>query len=260
MKSQIEEEFSDFYEKWVVQLEEHLRLLLVVSKEKPQEAVCEAVVSKLTAHHKEYYTVKWASAADDVLAFFTPLWLTALENAYLWVTGWKPSMAFRLVESLKKADAGQSGGDGGATLAGLTEEQVRKIEGLRVKMKAEEEKVEREMERMQVAMADRKMVELAGMERVARKNEDAAAVGQVDVMVNAAVKGLLCGLEKVMKMADCVRLKTLKGVLDVLNPMQSVDFLAATTMLQIQMKKWGAIRDKRCRIDNQKKCLVIINH
>lgn len=234
MKSQVEAKFSDFYEKWIDQLEDYLRLLLVVSREHPQEAVCSAVVNKLTTHHKEYYTVKWGSANEDVLAFFTPIWLSPLENAYLWVTGWKPSMAFRLVDSLRKAQ-----GAAGASLANLTEEQVRKIEALRVKMKAEEERVEREMERQQVAMADRKMVELARLERMARKKGDVAAVGQVNGMVEAAVKGLLGGLEKVMKMADCVRLKTLKGVLDVLGPMQSVDFLAATSMFHIQMRKWG---------------------
>ncbi|KAK6124233.1 hypothetical protein DH2020_041985 [Rehmannia glutinosa] len=114
-----------------------------------------------------------------------------------------------------------------------------KIEALRVKIKSEEERVEREMERQQVAMADRKMVELARLESVARKKGDSAAVSQVNGLVEAVVKGLLGGLEKVMKMADCVRLKTLKGVLDVLTPLQRVDFLAATSMLQIQLRKWG---------------------
>ncbi|KAF2303072.1 hypothetical protein GH714_013372 [Hevea brasiliensis] len=39
----------------------------------------------------------------------------------------------------------------------LTQEQMRKVEALRVKIRLEEEKVERETERQQVAVADRKM-------------------------------------------------------------------------------------------------------
>lgn len=39
--------------------------------------------------------------------------------------------------------------------------QVKKIEDLRVKIRLEKEKVEREMERQQVSMADKRMVELA---------------------------------------------------------------------------------------------------
>ncbi|KAL0442646.1 UNVERIFIED_CONTAM: protein DOG1-like 4 [Sesamum latifolium] len=107
----------------------------------------------------------------------------------------------------------------------------------------EEERVEREMERQQVAMADRKMMELVRQERLAEKNGGAAAVSG---LVEVAVRGMLGGLEKVMKMADCVRLKTLKGMLDVLTPMQCVDFLAAKSMLQIQMRKMGEKRDKCC--------------
>ncbi|KAL0407434.1 UNVERIFIED_CONTAM: protein DOG1-like 4 [Sesamum latifolium] len=207
MKTQVEEKFSDFYGKWMDQLEHLLQLLLVVSRdEHSQEAGYQSMVNKLTAHHKEYYTFKWAAAHEDVLAFFAPVWLSPLENAYLW---------------------------------------VKKIEALRVKIKVEEERVEREMERQQVGMADRKMVELATLERQAKKNGGAAAVAQVNGLVEVALKGLLAGLEKVMKMADCVRLKTLKGMLDILTPMQCVDFLAAASMLQIQIRKWGKKREEK---------------
>ncbi|KAK4386545.1 protein DOG1-like 4 [Sesamum angolense] len=241
MKTQVEERFSDFYGKWMDQLEHLLQLLLVVSRdEHSQEAGYQSMVNKLTAHHKEYYTFKWAAAHDDVLAFFAPVWLSPLENAYLWVTGWKPSTVFRLVESLRGVQPAA-----GVRLSGLTEEQVKKIEALRVKIKVEEERVEREMERQQVGMADRKMVELAALERQAKKNGGAAAVAQVKGLVEVALTGLLAGLEKVMKMADCVRLKTLKGMLDILTPMQCVDFLAAASMLQIQIRKWGKKREEK---------------
>ncbi|KAL0321301.1 UNVERIFIED_CONTAM: protein DOG1-like 4 [Sesamum radiatum] len=139
MKTQVEEKFSDFYGKWMDQLEHLLQLLLVVSRdEHSQEAGYQSMVNKLTAHHKEYYTYKWAAAHEDVLAFFAPVWLSPLENAYLWVTGWKPSTVFRLVESLRGVQPAA-----GVRLSGLTEEQVKKIEALRVKIKVEEERVER---------------------------------------------------------------------------------------------------------------------
>ena len=48
----------------------------------------------------------------------------------------------------------------------------------------------------------------------------------LDVMVEGALKELFNGLEKVMKGADCVRLKILKGVLDMLTSIQNVEFLA----------------------------------
>lgn len=221
------------------QLEEYLSLL--VSHD--QEPDYQDLVAKLTAHHKEYYTVKWATAQEDVVAFFSPVWLSSLENAYLWVTGWKPSMVFRLIDSLRRTRAG---------LVDLTEEQMRRIEVLRGKIKGEEMKVERDMERQQVSMADRRMVELARLSSGVKKAEAAA---EVDGLVEAAFKVLSVGLERVMKMADCVRLKTLKGVLDLMSPKQSVDLLSATSLLQIQLRKWGRKREERVsKIENS--CLT----
>ncbi|XVE51473.1 hypothetical protein DITRI_Ditri02bG0043700 [Diplodiscus trichospermus] len=236
MKTPVGERFSEFFHKWICQLDDYLHQLLMVSKESLCEAEQQVLVSKLTAHYKEFYTVKWAVAHEDVLAVYCPIWLSKLENAYSWLTGWKPSMIFRLVESMKKTRVPGPG------LAELTEEQVRKIEQLRMKIKLEEEKVEREMERQQVAMADRKMVELV---RMASRIRNGELVGQVDGLAEVALKGTLAGLERVMKAADCVRLKTMKGVLDVLNPSQSVDFLAGTCMVQIRLRQWGQIRDSR---------------
>lgn len=257
------------------QLEEYLPLLLSVGDNNnnndeddgDRTARIAALVNKLTALHKEYYTTKWASAHEDVLAFFNPVWLTPLEKALLWNTDWKPSIIFRLLESSlmfgnsatsTRGRGGSSGAaDGNNDVLRLFPEaenddmmisvpQKRKIECLKSRIRVEEEKVEREMERQQVAMADRRMVELSRL--ASRLNtsmtgeqqpSSSAAAAKVDGLVEAALNDLIAGLERVMKMADCVRLKTLKGVLDVLNPLQSVDLLAAFSMLQIRTRKWG---------------------
>ncbi|XP_050108569.1 protein DOG1-like 4 [Malus sylvestris] len=118
---QVEQSFYVFFEKWVFQLKQLQQQLLKLSDETRQnEAELRALVSKATNLHKEYYTVKWAAARDDVLAFFCPIWSSPLENAYSWVTGWKPSMLFQLVESLKTT-----------RLVSMSGEHVRKVEQLR---------------------------------------------------------------------------------------------------------------------------------
>ncbi|CAI9292808.1 unnamed protein product [Lactuca saligna] len=221
MKTSIEEKFCEFYEKWVCQLEEYLRFLV---QDYTHESDYENLVAKMTTHHKNYYKFKWAAAHEDVCAFFSPVWLTPFENVYLWVTGWKPSAVFRFVDSLRLTGTG---------LVDLTEEQVKRIEGLRMKIKMEEEKVEREMERQQVGMADRRMVEMV------RYMRHGGGGGGGDAVAVVAVKGLLSGLEKVMKMGDCVRLKTLKGLLDLMNPKQCVELLAAQSMFHVELRKWG---------------------
>ncbi|CAI8590996.1 unnamed protein product [Vicia faba] len=211
--------FSEFYEKWILKLEEIHHQLLKVSKREMvmNEQELQALVSKVTTHLKEYYTVKWSLAHEDVALFFSPTWVTPLENAYLWITGWKPSTVFCILGKLD-----------------MTDEQKKKVEGLRMKTKMEEEKVEGEMERQQVAMADLKMVKLAKISCRARKDD-----ARVDGLVDVALKGVFGGLEKVMKSSDCVRLKTLKGVLDVLSPIQCVQFLAAHIGMQLRLRQLG---------------------
>ncbi|XP_058749600.1 protein DOG1-like 4 [Vicia villosa] len=211
--------FSEFYEKWILNLEEIQHQLLKVSKRETvmNEQELQTLVSKVTAHLKEYYTVKWRAAHEDVVVFFSPTWVTPLENSYLWITGWKPSTVFRILEKFD-----------------MTDEEKKKIDGLRMKTKMEEEKVEGEMERQQVAMADLKMVKLAKISCRGRKDD-----ARVDGLVEVALKGVFGGLEKVMKSSDCVRLKTLKGVLDVLTPIQSLHFLAAHIGMQLSLRQLG---------------------
>ncbi|KAK9936592.1 hypothetical protein M0R45_013424 [Rubus argutus] len=239
MTTQFEERFSEFFEKWVCQLEQVQHQLLKLSKQDAllhNEAELQALVSKVTTLHKEYYTAKWAAAHQDVLAFFCPVWSSPLENAFSWLTGWKPSMLFQLMRKTR--------------LANVSEQQLRKIEELRLKIRFEEERVEREMERQQVAMADQKMVELARL--TARIRNGGGAVAEVEGLVDVAMKVMLSGLERVMKAADCVRLKALKGVLDLLTPLQCVEFLAATGMVQIRLRQWGRKRSNLIDLNQTK--------
>lgn len=122
----VEHKFSEFYHHWVCKLDQIFHQLLEVSKRRHElgprpepEPDLQALVSKVQAHLKQYYTVKWAEAREDVLPFFTPTWFSPLENAYSWVTGWKPSTAFRLLD---------------AASFPMTEEQARKIRQLRAKV------------------------------------------------------------------------------------------------------------------------------
>ncbi|KAF2303101.1 hypothetical protein GH714_013791 [Hevea brasiliensis] len=144
----------------------------------------------------------------------------------------KPSSVFKLVNSIR------TNGVPSSSLVELTQEHMRNIEPLRVKIRLEEEKVEREIKRQQVAIADRKMAELV---RLVLRVKNGEQVRQADELVQVALKGV-AGLEKVMKAADCVRLRTLKGVLDVLSPLQCVEFLARIGMRQILLRQWGKKR------------------
>ncbi|KAF2303206.1 hypothetical protein GH714_014569 [Hevea brasiliensis] len=92
------------------------------------------------------------------------------------------------------------------------------------------------MERQQVVVVDRKMAELV---RLVVRVKNGEEVRQVERLVQVALKGVMVRLEKVMKAVDYVRLRTLKGVLNVLSPLQCVEFLAGIGILQILLRQWG---------------------
>ncbi|KAF2303126.1 hypothetical protein GH714_013998 [Hevea brasiliensis] len=127
-------------------------------------------------------------------------------------TMWKPSAVFKLVNSIR------TNGVPILSLVELTQEHMRKIETLRVKIRLEEEKVEREMERQQVVVVDRKMAELVRLVVRVKNGEEVRQVERL-VQVHERSNGRT---GDVMKAVDCVRLRTLKGVLDVLSPLQYV--------------------------------------
>ncbi|GFP89606.1 hypothetical protein PHJA_001104300 [Phtheirospermum japonicum] len=220
MKTQIQIKFSKFYEKWISQLENLLSIILIVLRESREDSkACESEYHKLLAHHKEYYTSKWATATENALIFFCPVWLSPLEISHMWFTGWRPSMAFQIVRS-------------------LNEEQLKKIEGLQAKIKEEEVRVGREMERHSRQMTSWKTLLLVRLDSEPQVT-DTAVLKQVHEMVESVKTGMASGMEKVAKMADCIRRKTLRGLLDVLTPIQRLEFLAAMSMFQIQLMKRG---------------------
>ncbi|KAL2524262.1 transcription factor-related [Abeliophyllum distichum] len=112
----------------------------------------------------------------------------------------------------------------------MTDQQVKKIEALTEKIEAGEEDGR-----------ERNGAAAGGSGRPENGKVGHGRETQVNGLVELAFKVLLSGLEKEMKMADCERLKTLKGVLDVLIPIQGVKFFAATSMLQILL--WTTIDD-----------------
>lgn len=124
-----------------------------------------------------------------MLQFFTPPWLSGLEQAFLWVGGWKPTLAFRLLRRLKWP---------------LLPEQAA----------AETRRAELELEREQAKAQER----LGSPEVV-----EAARCG-----VAAAEAELKESLRKLLAAADGLRMKTAGSVVEILCAGQAAGFLAAT--------------------------------
>ncbi|CAA2996223.1 Hypothetical predicted protein [Olea europaea subsp. europaea] len=112
----------------------------------------------------------------------------------------------------------------------MTDEQMKKIEALREKIKAEEDMARREMDRQQMEAVELAMLESRVM------HSGGLAMTQVDD-IGIGIDRLTFWIGKLVKMVDCARLTTLNGALDVPTPIQSGKFFAAISMLHIHMRK-----------------------
>ena len=82
-----------------------------------------------------------------------------------------------------------------------------------------------------MAMADCKMFHLVRLSCWIVENDSGGVASHIDVLVEGALKELFGRLEKLMKGADYVRLKTLKDVLDVLSSIYNLEFFAAYVVM-----------------------------
>lgn len=228
------ENFSIFYQRWITQLGEYVDILSQLSHQtfdSNNKSNVEAVVEKVITHHKVYYGVKWAAAHQNALLFFKPRWLTPMEQGFLWHTGWKPFIAFDILNTLKNNQV-----PGLSTLKELSTEQAEKMEKLKIEIKIEERKVERDMERQQMFITYQPTFELAQL--MAQVNDGDIAVANIDALVDDNMRSFAAGMERVLKRADYARLKTLKLVLEILDLKQSVQFLAGLSKWQVNTRNW----------------------
>lgn len=261
------ESFHKFFECWVVEQNQHLQELVSASKEyeehrqrgrdgrtpaqelEVQERTLRPLLERVIQHYEHYYRAKSRWAKNDVLSMFNPSWRSSLEDAFLWIGGWRPSMAFHLLYSksgmqleARLADLlqGLSTGD----LGDLSPSQLDQVNELQKQTIREEKEITEKQAKQQETVADSSMVELThAVTEMIREGE----VDQVmdDGRVDETLAPKEAGLVEVLQRADDLRLKTLREVLNILSPIQGVYFLIAAAELHLRVHEWGRKRDAR---------------
>ncbi|CAI9753044.1 unnamed protein product [Fraxinus pennsylvanica] len=178
----------------------------------------------------------------------SPSWKSSLEDAFLWIGGWRPSITYHLLYSksglqlearLAELIRGLSTGD----LGDLYPNQLHQVNELQKDTIREEREITEKHAKLQETVADPSMVELSHVVTELLREERASAVE--DSQVEATLTSKEDRLVEVMQTADDLRLKTLKQVVEVLTPAQSVHFFIAAAELHLRIHEWGK------KLDNQ---------
>ncbi|CAK8579025.1 unnamed protein product [Lathyrus sativus] len=243
------ESFHNFFECWMVQQNKYLNELVAANSAQPQltDDKMHVVIDKVVEHYEYYYKEKSRRAKKDVLSMLSPPWLSSLEAAFLWIGGWRPSVAFHLLYSkcsmhfqarLNDLIQGQKTCD----LGDLSASQLAEIDDLQRRTIREEREIADMMAEHQETIADAPMVELSHVvsEMIGRgQNEKKGLEERIESIIEAKLEGL----EKILQKTDDLRLRALQGIVNILTPKQAIYFLIAAAELHLRLHEWGKKKD-----------------
>nr|KYP38401.1 Transcription factor TGA5 [Cajanus cajan] len=247
------ESFHKFFECWIFEQNQHLKELLTAESTQLTDEQLEAVNDRVMEHYECYYKAKSRSAKQDVLSMLSPTWTSSLEEAFLWIGGWRPSMAFHLLYSKSGLQFEARLGEliqGLRThdLGDLSASQLAQFDEMQRRTILEEREISDLMARHQESVADASMVELSHVvSEMIRANEtgEVDEKKEIEDRVESALVPKEEGLEMILQKADELRLRTLKAIVCVLAPKQAIHFLIAAAELHLRLHEWGKKMDAR---------------
>ncbi|RZC53228.1 hypothetical protein C5167_012083 [Papaver somniferum] len=229
----------------MMQQQEDLKELLEVYHEnRNDEQKLRLIIDKTIKHLEEYTDKRSQLAVDDAPSFFSPTWLTSVENCYLWLGGCRPSLSIRLVYSLCGSELEEHlteflQGVRTGNLGELSADQLGLVSDLQCRTIKEEEVLSSKMAGLQENIAGHQLTALAN-----NWDHDSSTAADQSTWqeVRQALDSHAKALASIFVEADQLRLNTLKELTGILTPYQAVDFLVASKKLHICIHQWGLRR------------------
>ncbi|XVF55079.1 hypothetical protein PTKIN_Ptkin06aG0007700 [Pterospermum kingtungense] len=215
-----------FFEGWFVRQEQYLEELLSVqqSSHESQEDDVKDLITRVLSHYQRYFEEKSRVAQANVFLAFSPTWFSPFERATLWIAGFKPGFALKLVCN---------------SVEDLSPEQDERIKRLMEETRHEERVLNDELARVQESLAAPPLLEMA---RKRARETNVEIEGE-----EAALVTLKKAIAEVLADADLLRMTTAMKVVGILNPAQNVRFLTAATQLLVKLRHWGLNKDAERR-------------
>ncbi|MFS8014969.1 putative transcription factor TGA like domain-containing protein [Helianthus anomalus] len=257
------ESFNTFFENWLREQNSHLEELVTaannhneneieIENENENDAVLLQLIEKVVRHYEQYYRTKSDWKKRDAIAMYTPSWLSNLEEVFLWIGGWRPTLAIHLLYSKSGIQLDAKLGDliRGITtgdLSDLSPKQMEKIDELHRKTIHEERVLTEKLAKVQETAADRSMVELSSaVSEMMRSGGGGGGDGEEsEERVEEVLEVKNGQMEELLHRADDLRLETLKAVIEILTPIQAAYFLIAAAELHLRLHEWGKKRGNK---------------
>ncbi|KAL1534250.1 protein ZW2-like [Salvia divinorum] len=217
--------FTTFYEGWLSRQEDFLRRLeslLSPVDGFDREGECRETIPRVIEHYREFYREKAAAVEEDVFLSISPPWMSSFERSLLWITGFRPSILFPIMEGALAEEE-------------LAPGQPRRIEEVKAESRRREKEITQAMARVQETMAEQPVYGLI--------KKLGGGGGAAEEKMRAAVEAVKAAMREVVGDADELQGWTVSEVLEVLEPVQGVRVLAAVARFQLRARRWGVERD-----------------
>ncbi|XP_069150478.1 protein DOG1-like 3 [Solanum lycopersicum] len=197
------------------------------------------LIEKSIKHFQEYIDTRRHLACSDVTAYLAPTWCTTLESSMLWISGCRPSSYIRLLYAMsgKEFESHLSNylqGNRSGHLSGLLTVQLNSVDELQRKTIRQEDQLSNKLASLQEEIADQPFAIIAN---------EVGNPGEICREAEEALDRHAKFLVNVVEEADKLRMVTLKELINILSPLQAVDFLIASKKLHLCVNAWGKKRD-----------------
>ncbi|KAJ4701532.1 transcription factor-related [Melia azedarach] len=214
--------FETFFGEWLNRQQNYLdQLHLEITPEhvdKYEQHL--SLIDQVLSHYQQYYGEKSVAAREDVILFFSPPWFTSFERTLLWIGGFRPTLVFKLINH---------------SVHDLTAEQERVLDRLKAETRKGEKELAETMARIQESLASPPSMNLARRGNL---------IDGEALELDSAMKDLQTGMLAALEAADALRGTTVRKVLHVLHPVQTVKLLTAAAQFHLRIRRWGLQRDE----------------
>ncbi|PWA47041.1 DOG1 domain-containing protein [Artemisia annua] len=217
-------DFQTFYRGWITRLELYLDQLLNVLQfqdhENESKLHVQQLVHSVMTHYHDYFLAKAKLSGQNIFLVLSPPWFSSYERTFLWLAGFKPGLAFNVVNNCGiQLSTGQSD----------------MMDRLTAEIKNEENAVTKRLARYEQQVVSPPMLALAKIQ----EKEVNGMVHDIDTMVELLADDMEC----LVSCADHLRGKTVAKVVGILTTAQSVRFFAGLAQLQLRIRRWGQLRE-----------------
>lgn len=98
------ESFDSCFDSWMTQQRNDLEELANALGTSADDKMLNQLTQKNIKHLEEYHDTRALLAQHDAPSFLSPPWCTSLENSFLWIGGYRPSLFIQLVYSVSGSE------------------------------------------------------------------------------------------------------------------------------------------------------------